>query len=189
MLTEAGEVGGEAVIYPVKPRYAHIEGRGLPSIADLRSRSTSSCSRNSGTGAEQHDGRRPRLPLGRDLRQRARKTAAGAARCAAGRRTSRHRGAIAAAASRVGRAVGGDGTLRFGCMGFANVSHGLRVMGYVEPDPLPQAPWPGHALGVGVLYDAAHAPGVRVLPGGFIRSWSPPPLHTFHMRSTGRRRR
>src|SRR5260221_4898244 len=27
-----------------------------------------------------------------------------------------------------------------GCMGFANVSHGLRVMGYVEPDPLPAGP-------------------------------------------------
>ena len=25
-------------------------------------------------------------------------------------------------------------------MGFANVSHGLRVMGYVEPDPLPAGP-------------------------------------------------
>ncbi len=27
-----------------------------------------------------------------------------------------------------------------GCMGFANVSHGLRAMGYVEPDPLPAGP-------------------------------------------------
>jgi len=27
-----------------------------------------------------------------------------------------------------------------GCMGFANVTHGLRAMGYVEPDPLPAGP-------------------------------------------------
>jgi acetate---CoA ligase (ADP-forming) len=27
-----------------------------------------------------------------------------------------------------------------GCMGFANVGHGLRAMGYVEPDPLPAGP-------------------------------------------------
>jgi acyl-CoA synthetase (NDP forming) len=27
-----------------------------------------------------------------------------------------------------------------GCMGFANVSYGLRAMGYVEPDPLPAGP-------------------------------------------------
>ncbi|HVB41844.1 MAG TPA: acetate--CoA ligase family protein [Streptosporangiaceae bacterium] len=27
-----------------------------------------------------------------------------------------------------------------GCMGFANVGHGLRAMGYIEPDPLPAGP-------------------------------------------------
>ena len=27
-----------------------------------------------------------------------------------------------------------------GCMGFANVTYGLRAMGYVEPDPLPAGP-------------------------------------------------
>ena len=27
-----------------------------------------------------------------------------------------------------------------GCMGFVNVSHGLRALGYTEPDPLPAGP-------------------------------------------------
>ena len=27
-----------------------------------------------------------------------------------------------------------------GCMGFVNVAHGLRAVGYVEPDPLPRGP-------------------------------------------------
>ena len=27
-----------------------------------------------------------------------------------------------------------------GCMGFVNVAHGLRAIGYVEPDPIPPGP-------------------------------------------------
>ncbi len=45
------------------------------------------------------------------------------------------RGRLAARAAAAGMAVCGAG-----CMGFVNVTHGLRAVGYVEPDPLPAGP-------------------------------------------------
>jgi acyl-CoA synthetase (NDP forming) len=45
------------------------------------------------------------------------------------------RGRLAATARAAGMAVCGAG-----CMGFVNVSYGLRAVGYVEPDPLPRGP-------------------------------------------------
>lgn len=42
---------------------------------------------------------------------------------------------LAATASAAGMAVCGAG-----CMGFVNVTHGLRAVGYIEPDPLPRGP-------------------------------------------------
>ena len=45
------------------------------------------------------------------------------------------RGRIAATARKHGMAVCGGG-----CMGFINVSRGLRAIGYLEPDPLPAGP-------------------------------------------------
>jgi acyl-CoA synthetase (NDP forming) len=45
------------------------------------------------------------------------------------------RGRIAATAQEHGMAVCGGG-----CMGFVNVSRGLRAIGYLEPDPLPAGP-------------------------------------------------
>ena len=51
----------------------------------------------------------------------------------AGQPTLRDR--LAATASAAGMAVCGAG-----CMGFVNVTRGLRAVGYVEPDPLPRGP-------------------------------------------------
>ena len=45
------------------------------------------------------------------------------------------RARLAATARAAGMAVCGAG-----CMGFVNVTHGLRAVGYVEPDPLPRGP-------------------------------------------------
>jgi acetate---CoA ligase (ADP-forming) len=45
------------------------------------------------------------------------------------------RGRLAATARAAGLAVCGAG-----CMGFVNVSYGLRAVGYLEPDPLPSGP-------------------------------------------------
>ena len=45
------------------------------------------------------------------------------------------RARLAATARAAGMAVCGAG-----CMGFVNVTHGLRAVGYVEPDPLPPGP-------------------------------------------------
>jgi acyl-CoA synthetase (NDP forming) len=45
------------------------------------------------------------------------------------------RGRLAAIARGAGMALCGAG-----CMGFVNVAHGLRVIGYAEPDPLPAGP-------------------------------------------------
>ena len=45
------------------------------------------------------------------------------------------RARLAATARAAGMAVCGAG-----CMGFVNVPHGLRAVGYVEPDPLPRGP-------------------------------------------------
>jgi acetate---CoA ligase (ADP-forming) len=45
------------------------------------------------------------------------------------------RGRLAATARGAGMALCGAG-----CMGFVNVAHGLRAIGYVEPDPLPAGP-------------------------------------------------
>ena len=45
------------------------------------------------------------------------------------------RGRLAATARGAGMAVCGAG-----CMGFVNVTYGLRAVGYVEPDPLPRGP-------------------------------------------------
>ena len=45
------------------------------------------------------------------------------------------RARLAATARAAGMAVCGAG-----CMGFINVTHGLRAVGYVEPDPLPHGP-------------------------------------------------
>jgi acetate---CoA ligase (ADP-forming) len=58
---------------------------------------------------------------------------ASGARMAGGRPVLRAR--LAATAQTAGMAVCGAG-----CMGFVNVTHGLRAIGYVEPDPLPSGP-------------------------------------------------
>jgi acyl-CoA synthetase (NDP forming) len=49
--------------------------------------------------------------------------------------TSGLRARLAATAQAAGMAVCGAG-----CMGFVNISHGLRAVGYIEPDPLPAGP-------------------------------------------------
>ncbi len=168
MLAEADKSAAKPVIYPVNPRYAEIGGRECyPSLADLPepvdlvllgvpdaalehqlSLAAEHGCRSAvifGNAHEDHTegpagGSRGAVPPGL--------TAAGGSRgvvppgltAAGGSRgvvppglTLRQR--LASIATSAGMELCGAG-----CMGFANVSRGLRAMGYVEPDPLPAGP-------------------------------------------------
>jgi acetate---CoA ligase (ADP-forming) len=130
MLAEAAKSAAKPVIYPVNPRYADIDGRRCyPSIADLPEAVDLALLAVPDAALEQqltlaadHGCRSavifgnahedPAVVAGPPLRQR-----------------------LASIARAAGMELCGAG-----CMGFANVSHGLRVMGYVEPDPIPAGP-------------------------------------------------
>jgi acyl-CoA synthetase (NDP forming) len=138
MLAEAAKSAAKPVIYPVNPRYTDIDGRRCyPSIADLpepvdlallavpdaalEQQLTLAADRGCRSAVifgNAHEDPAPGMPSGPEvpavpaLRQR-----------------------IASVARTAGMELCGAG-----CMGFANVSHGLRVMGYAEPDPLPAGP-------------------------------------------------
>ncbi|HEX6931759.1 MAG TPA: acetate--CoA ligase family protein [Streptosporangiaceae bacterium] len=132
MLAEAAKSPARPVIYPVNPRYAEIGGRDCyPSLADLPeavdlvllgvpdaaleqqlSLAAAHGCRSAVIFGNAHEEPAPADEPRQPLRQRLTSiaTSAGMELCGAG------------------------------CMGFANVSHGLRAMGYVEPDPLPAGP-------------------------------------------------
>src|SRR5262249_25910038 len=136
MLAEVVKSTARPAVYPVNPRYQDIDGiRCYPSLADLpgpadlvllgvpdaaleeqlalAARLGSPSAVIFGNAYE--DSRTPPSSEGagpRDLRQR-----------------------LASIALSAGMELCGAG-----CMGFANVGHGLRAMGYVEPDPLPAGP-------------------------------------------------
>jgi acetate---CoA ligase (ADP-forming) len=130
MLAEAAKSTAKPVIYPVNPRYADIDGRRCyPSIADLPEAVDLALLAVPDAALEQqltlaadHGCRSavifgnahedPAVVAGPPLRQR-----------------------LASIARAAGMELCGAG-----CMGFANISHGLRVMGYVEPDPIPAGP-------------------------------------------------
>jgi len=139
MLAEVAKSAASPAVYPVNPRYPEIEGRSCyPSLADLPTpadlvllgvpdtaleeqlalAATLGC-RSAVIFGNAHENPPPPDPApawgggqARSLRQR-----------------------LASIALSAGMELCGAG-----CMGFANVRHGLRAMGYVEPDPLPAGP-------------------------------------------------
>jgi acyl-CoA synthetase (NDP forming) len=129
MLAEVGRSTSSPAICPVNPRYGQIEGRECyPSLADLpgpvdlillgvpdaaleeQLALAATCGSRSAVIFGNAHGASP--TPGPDLRER-----------------------LASIAISAGMELCGAG-----CMGFANVTFGLRAMGYVEPDPLPAGP-------------------------------------------------
>jgi acetate---CoA ligase (ADP-forming) len=158
MLAEAEKSSARPIIYPVNPRYAEIRGlRCYPSLADLPepvdlallgvpdsaleeqlTRAAACGSRAAVIFGNAHD----------DPAEGIQGVVAGPGAAAGGTREVVPAGTagpveprpnlrqrLAAIATSAGMELCGAG-----CMGFANVSHGLRAMGYVEPDPLPAGP-------------------------------------------------
>src|SRR6266851_1443776 len=143
MLTEATKSAAKPVIYPVNPRYADIDGRRCyPSIADLPEpvdlvllAVPDAALEQQLTLAADH-GCRSAVIFGNAHEEPApgpHDAQPGAAPAVTAAPSLRRR--LASVAQSAGMELCGAG-----CMGFANVSHGLRVMGYVEPDPLPAGP-------------------------------------------------
>jgi acyl-CoA synthetase (NDP forming) len=135
MLAEAQKSPAKPVIYPVNPRYAEIGGLPCyPSIADLPEPVDLALLGVRDAVLEEQltltasHGCRAAVIFGN-----AHEEPASAVEAAQPRPNLRQR--LAAIARSAGMELCGAG-----CMGFANVSHGLRVMGYVEPDPLPAGP-------------------------------------------------
>jgi len=133
MLEEVGKSSARPRIYPVNPRYADLRGaRCYPSLADLPEA--------------------PELALlavpDAALEQQLSLAAGIGCRSAVIFGNAHEDQALAADASRPGlrdrlAAIARSGSMALcgaGCMGFANVSHGLRALGYTEPDPLPAGP-------------------------------------------------
>ncbi|HEX9518097.1 MAG TPA: acetate--CoA ligase family protein [Streptosporangiaceae bacterium] len=145
MLTEAAKSAAKPVIYPVNPRYADIDGRRCyPSIADLPEPVDLALLAVPDAALEQQltlaadHGCRSAVIFGNAHEDQApgpgpQHRQPGAAPAVAAAPSLRRR--LASVARSAGMELCGAG-----CMGFANVSHGLRVMGYVEPDPLPAGP-------------------------------------------------
>ena len=157
MLAEVGRSPSSPSIYPVNRRYQEIEGaRCYPSLADLpgpvdlvllgvpdaaleqqlRLAAQMGCRSGLIFGNAHEEplaaGESPRQPVSDDskvpLMSSGRQQSAPHA---AGRRP-RLRQRLAGIARSAGMELCGAG-----CMGFANLTYGLRAMGYVEPDPLP----------------------------------------------------
>ncbi len=144
MLEEVGKSGARPRIYPVNPRYADLDGRRCyPSLADLPEAPDLALLAVPDAALEQQ------LAVAADVGSAGavifgnahedqpappvRHVAGdppGGATPAAGLRDR-----LAAIARSAGMALCGAG-----CMGFANVTYGLRALGYTEPDPLPAGP-------------------------------------------------
>jgi acetate---CoA ligase (ADP-forming) len=131
MLEEVGKSGARPRIYPVNHRYAELAGaRCYPSLADLPEAPELALLAVPDAALEQQlslavqTGCRSAVIFGNahsDLLP------------GGDRPVLRDR--LAVIARDAGMALCGAG-----CMGFANVSHGLRALGYTEPDPLPAGP-------------------------------------------------
>jgi acyl-CoA synthetase (NDP forming) len=144
MLAEVAKSAASPAIYPVNPRYADIGGRRCyPSLADLPEPADLVLLGVPDAVLEQQLtlaaglGCRSAVIFGNaheDPSPAAYPAEPGATPEADGTRPPL-RQRLAAVASTAGMELCGAG-----CMGFANVSHGLRAMGYVEPDPLPAGP-------------------------------------------------
>jgi acetate---CoA ligase (ADP-forming) len=156
MLAEVAASQSRPQIYPVNPRYPQIGGRQCyPSLADLpgpvdlvllgvpdaalEAQLTLAARRGDRSAVifgNAHEGPGPPGPAGQphtNSDPAANLPDPGAGRGPGRRPVLRER--LAAIASSAGMELCGAG-----CMGFANVTRGLRAMGYTEPDPLPAGP-------------------------------------------------
>jgi acetate---CoA ligase (ADP-forming) len=155
MLEEVSKSTARPRIYPVNPRYAELAGaRCYPSLAELPEAPELALLAVPDGALEQQlslaagIGCRAAVIFGNAHEDQARiasavrgidgdsLTAAPAlAAATVHASTPGLRDRLAAIARDAGMALCGAG-----CMGFANISHGLRALGYTEPDPLPAGP-------------------------------------------------
>jgi len=129
MLEEVNKSTARPRIYPVNPRYAELAGaRCYPSLADLPEAPELALLAVADAALEQQ------LSLAAETGCRS-AVIFGNAHEAGHASAPGLRDRLAAIARDAGMALCGAG-----CMGFANVSYGLRALGYTEPDPLPAGP-------------------------------------------------
>jgi acetate---CoA ligase (ADP-forming) len=168
MLEEVGKSGARPRIYPVNPRYAELAGaRCYPSLADLPeapelallavpdaaleqqlSLAAETGCRSAVIFGNAHDDQAPAGLPRRGMEGDTPAIAGAAAPVGAFGAAAVGTAAATAQASRPGlrerlAVIARDAGMALcgaGCMGFANVSHGLRALGYTEPDPLPAGP-------------------------------------------------
>jgi acetate---CoA ligase (ADP-forming) len=137
MLAQAGKSAAKPAIYPVNPRYREIDGAvcyaslaELPRPVDLVLLGVPDAALEQQLQLAADQGCRSAVIFGNAHEDPA---ALGPGPADAGAGSLRQR--LAAIARSAGMELCGAG-----CMGFANVSYGLRALGYVEPDPLPAGP-------------------------------------------------
>jgi acetate---CoA ligase (ADP-forming) len=128
MVAELGKSRSRPRVYLVNPRYAEIDGQPChPSIADLPEVPELTLLAVGDSALESQ------LTLAADAGSRAAVIFGNAADD--GQSGPGLRDRLAGVARAAGMALCGAG-----CMGFANVSYGLRALGYTEPDPLAAGP-------------------------------------------------
>ncbi len=150
MVAEVAKSPARPAIYPVNPRYPEIDGRRcypslaeLPEPADLVLLAVPDAAVEDQLTVAAERGCRSAVIFGNAHEDPAPETA-GPARDGPGGADARPGPVIARPALRqrltsIALAAGME-LCGAGCMGFANVSYGLRAMGYVEPEPLPAGP-------------------------------------------------
>ncbi len=131
MLEEVGKSGARPRVYPVNPRYAELDGRRCyPSLADLPEAPELALLAVPDAALEEQ------LALAAGVGSRSAVIFGNAHEdMQPGDTHPDLRARLAAVARNAGMALCGAG-----CMGFVNVSHGLRALGYTEADPLPVGP-------------------------------------------------
>ncbi len=156
MLEEVGKSGARPRIYPVNPRYAELDGRRCySSLADLPEAPELALLAVPDAALEQqlslaaeigcagavifgnaHEDEPPGLAPDAGRAPGAALVPHGAGIAPGGETPATGlRERLEAIARSAGMALCGAG-----CMGFVNVTHGLRAIGYTEPDPLPAGP-------------------------------------------------
>jgi acyl-CoA synthetase (NDP forming) len=131
MVAEVSRSQAGPRVYPVNPRYREIAGRPChPSLADLPETVDLVLLGVPDTALDDQ------LSLAARRGDRSAVIFGGAYEIPGfSPGTSGLRARLAATAQAAGMAVCGAG-----CMGFVNICHGLRAVGYIEPDPLPAGP-------------------------------------------------
>jgi acetate---CoA ligase (ADP-forming) len=130
MLEEVGKSGARPRVYPVNPRYAELDGRRCyPSLADLPEAPDLALLAVPDAALEEQ------LALAARVGSRSAVIFGNAHEESQPGTRPALRARLAAIARNSGMALCGAG-----CMGFVNVSYGLRAIGYAEADPLPAGP-------------------------------------------------